>query len=190
MAESSGEKIEQPSAKRLRDAQEKGDIPKSQEVVSVATVCVIFGYFLARSKQFYSEFLSIIEAVFYQATTLPFDRALQEIMPMLINQMTAMILPLVGCILVTGMMAFMAQNGFVLAPKAAMPKLSKLSPKQCFSKVFSKKNAFDFVMNLIKVGVLSAAIYFAVHNAIRSVLGVHKYAPAGSRNLTCGNVYI
>ena len=184
MAESSGEKTEQPSAKRLRDAREKGDIPKSQEVVSVATVCVVFGYFVGTAEDFYQRFLSVTEAVFTKGTTLPFDRAWQELFPMIIDTMVSFILPLVGCIFVTGVLAFMVQNGVVLAPKAAMPKLENLSPKKWFDKVFSKKNAFDFVMNLIKVGVLSSAVYIAVNNSIRPILSVNKSDIYGVLSLT------
>ena len=184
MAESSGEKTEQPSAKRLRDAREKGDIPKSQEVVSVATVCVVFGYFVGTTEDFYQRFLSVTEAVFTKGTTLPFDRAWQELFPMIIDTMVSFILPLVGCIFVTGVLAFMVQNGVVLAPKAAMPKLENLSPKKWFDNVFSKKNAFDFVMNLIKVGVLSSAVYIAVNNSIRPILSVNKSDIYGVLSLT------
>ena len=39
-----GEKTEQPSAKRLRDAREKGQVAKSTEVVSTCVILACFAY--------------------------------------------------------------------------------------------------------------------------------------------------
>ena len=40
----SGEKTEQPTPKRLRDARNKGEVAKSQEVTSAAVVLIVFAY--------------------------------------------------------------------------------------------------------------------------------------------------
>ena len=58
--------------------------------------------------------------------------------------------------------SLMAQIGFLVAPKAAMPKLSNLSPSKWFKKVFSVKNVFEFVKNVLKVVVLTVSVYLAV----------------------------
>ena len=47
MAEDSGEKTEAPSAKRLKDAKEKGDVLKSREFAT-ALVALVFTVVLTR----------------------------------------------------------------------------------------------------------------------------------------------
>ena len=170
----SEEKTEQPTDKRLREAREKGDIPKSQEIVSVSIVAVVFAYFLAYGADFFTQFIAIATAVFDRAITQPYDEALAQLLPMLLTEMAMFIAPLVGCIFITGVLAFLIQNGVVIAPKAAMPKLNNLNPVEWFKKVFSKKNLFDFIMNIVKVLVLSIAVFMAVRGSIRDILSVNR----------------
>ena len=54
----SGEKTEQPTDKRLRDAREQGDIAKSQEVVSAATVIAVVFFFIANADNIFKKLLS------------------------------------------------------------------------------------------------------------------------------------
>ena len=170
MADAGGEKTEQPTAKKLRDAREKGDIPKSTEVVSVLVVGAVCGYFIASATSLYESLVDITSQVFIKASRLSYDEALRELLPLLINSMVAFILPLVLIIVVCVVLGFVVQNGFVIAPQAAIPKIENLHPKKWFEKVFSKKNLFDFMMNLVKVTVLSGAVFLAIHNSMRAIL--------------------
>ena len=45
---STGEKTEQPTSKKLRDARQKGQVATSKDVTSTALLVVIFVYFFAR----------------------------------------------------------------------------------------------------------------------------------------------
>ena len=60
----SGEKTEQPTDKRLRDAREQGDIAKSQEVVSAATVIAVVFFFIANADNIFKKLLSTTDYVF------------------------------------------------------------------------------------------------------------------------------
>ena len=40
------EKTEKPTAKKLRDAKKKGEVAKSKEIVSLALLLAIYGYFV------------------------------------------------------------------------------------------------------------------------------------------------
>ena len=57
----SGEKTEQPTDKRLRDAREQGDIAKSQEVVSAATVIAVVFFFIANADNIFKKLLQIFK---------------------------------------------------------------------------------------------------------------------------------
>ena len=49
----SGEKTEQPTDKRLRESREKGDVPKSTEIVSAAGIIGALVYFVSFGSDIY-----------------------------------------------------------------------------------------------------------------------------------------
>ena len=66
----------------------------------------------------------------------------------------------------------LSQTGVLFAVKAAMPKLENLDPKKWFQKVFSMKNLFELVKNLIKVGVLGGVVFFILRKYLPMLFGV------------------
>ena len=57
----SDEKTEQPTPKRLRDAREKGQVAKSQDVPSALTVMAVAVYFLAMAPDMLKTMMSMSE---------------------------------------------------------------------------------------------------------------------------------
>ena len=170
----SDEKTEQPTDKRLRDAREKGEVAKSQEVPSALIVLVVFGYFLVMSKSIFAELATYIDAVFKYSMSLPFDEALRRLGVLSVDVMFKILAPLVGLVIVTALVANLCQVGFLVAPKGAMPKLENLNPKKWFKQVFSKKNLYKFFKNLLKVGILTVSVYMALLNHFREIFLISK----------------
>lgn len=160
----SGEKTEQPSAKRLRDARQKGDIPKSTEVVSAATVLAVACVLIVNSAEIFTELSAVIFYVFENAARMPYEEALELLGGAVLSCALNIVAPIVFAVIIAALVALLAQTGFLVAIQAAMPKLDNLSPAKWFKQVFSKKNLFEFVKNVIKVLVLAAAVFIAVRD--------------------------
>lgn len=160
----SGEKTEQPSAKRLRNARQKGDIPKSTEVVSAATVLAVAGVLIVNSADIFTELSAVISYVLENAARMPYEEALELLGGAVLSCAFNIVVPIVFAVIIAALVALLAQTGFLIAPQAAMPKLENLSPAKWFKQVFSKKNLFEFVKNVIKVLVLTAAVFIAVRD--------------------------
>ncbi|MBU3826322.1 MAG: type III secretion system export apparatus subunit SctU [Candidatus Anaerobiospirillum merdipullorum] len=158
----SGEKTEQPSDKRLRDAREQGDIPKSTEVVSAATVFAVAGLLIASADDFFANLSDVISYVLENSARMPYDEALELISALVIECSLDIVMPIVAAVIIAALVSLLAQTGFLIAPKAAMPKLDNLNPAKWFKQVFSKKNLFEFFKNILKVVVLTVAVYMAV----------------------------
>lgn len=169
-----GEKTEQPSAKRLRDAREKGDIPKSTEVVSATTVLAVFGYFIVNGSDIFRDLTSCCEFVFAHAATYPYEDALRLIGAKVLQCGLGIVFPVLGCAMIGAFLALLVQVGVLFAPKGAMPKLSNLSPKNWIKKVFSKKNLVELIKNIIKVTVLGAVVFLVASNNLVDVFKLTK----------------
>lgn len=182
------EKTEQPSAKRLRDAREKGDIPKSTEVVSASTVLVVIAYFIASAFDIFKNLSTTLAYILENAPKMPYDEALELISGTVISSALAIVMPIVGFVIIAALISLLAQTGFLFAPKAAMPKLENLNPAKWFKQVFSKKNLFEFVKNIIKVVVLAVAVYLASRSHVQELFKIPG-SSIGSLWVICGSLF-
>ncbi len=151
------EKTEQPSAKRLRDARNKGQVAKSQEVPSALTTICVAVYLLAMGPSIYEQ-LVIMTEIPIRLMTEPFDEVLGQALYLTFYFIAIVSLPFVALVIVTGLVANLAQVGVLFSVEGAMPKLSNLSPSQWFKKVFSVKNVVELLKNLLKVFVIGYVV--------------------------------
>ncbi len=150
-------KTEQPTPKRLREAREKGDICKSQDIAPALTVLGI-GLYLVISGGDIFDTMSQMVAVPMLFFHLPYEEAMAKAVPVVIDSSIALVAPVVGIIMALAFIGIISQTGFLFAPKAAMPKLENLDPKKWFQKVFSVKNFFELAKNIVKVAVLGYVV--------------------------------
>ncbi len=160
------DKTEQPTPKRIREAREKGDVCKSQDIPPALTVLAVGLYLMANADSIF-ETLRAMVVLPMQLFTLPFEEAMAQALPLILHSAMVLVLPLVAIVMTTALVSLLAQVGVLFAFKAAMPKLENLDPKKWFKKVFSVKNLFELVKNIVKVCVLVLVV--------RTVL--EKYLP-------------
>jgi type III secretion protein U len=155
------EKTELPTPKKLRDAREKGQVAKSQEVCSAAVVIMVMSVFILRFEAnldhlrgVYDYYISIMNLPFRQAFPMAGGAALDAFI-----YITA---PILAAAPIAGIVAYAAQVGVLLAFKGAIPSLDKLSPKNWVKKVISKKAAVELIKTILKVFVLGWILYSVV----------------------------
>ncbi len=152
------EKTEQPTPKRLRDIRQKGQVAKSQDVASSLSVLAIALYLMVMGPDMLLALLDMAHAPI-KLLSLPFEEALPQAGAVVWQCSLRLLLPLMGMVLAVVLCANLAQVGVLFAPEAAKPKLENLNPGQWFKKVFSLKNAFELFKNILKVTVLTTAVY-------------------------------
>ena len=151
------DKTEQPTPKRLREAREKGDVCKSQDIAPALSVLGIGLYLIANGENIFHT-LSQMVAVPMLFCHLPYEEAMAKAVPLVIDSSLVLVAPVVGIVMATAFIGTISQTGFLFAVKAAMPKLENLDPKKWFQKVFSMKNLFELAKNMVKVAVLAFVV--------------------------------
>ncbi len=159
------EKTEQPTPKRIRDSREKGDVCKGQDLAPAATVLALVLYAVASGERIYEELCEMVLAPF-EVMHLPFGEALARCAGIVVDIAVGIVLPVVGVVMGAALVVLLAETGFLFAPKAAMPKLENLSPAKWFKRVFSMKNLFEFVKNVIKVAVIGTLAWNVLNKYI------------------------
>ena len=152
------DKTEQPTPKRLREAREKGDICKSQEIPTALTVLSLVCYLVAMGESIYEKMLAMFSAAF-EAVHQPYAYALGMVSVVVADVFIWVVFPVVFLVMGMALIGNLAQVGFLFSMKAALPKLENLNPSKWFKKVFSVKNAIELLKNILKVAVISYAVY-------------------------------
>ena len=161
-AEDGGEKTEDPTDKKLRDAHEKGDVAKSQEVnawfVMAASLVVVGGFAGGTASKLMVAFRGIVE----QSDSISVDGAgLAKLWSEMGNVlMMPMLLPML-VIGFAGLMGNMIQHAPLISTEPITPKLSKISLIAGFGRLFSSQSLLNFgkgVMKLTLVTMVMVAV--------------------------------
>ena len=126
MAESdtnSDEKTEQPTEKRLRDARERGQIPRSREL-SMALVMLAGATSLIAMRPFYGERLGevLFSGLRFDATQLRDKEYLLQTFIDAIGGGLALLAPLLVTVVVAGVAGALAFGGWTFSAQPLVPK--------------------------------------------------------------------
>ncbi|MBU1239735.1 EscU/YscU/HrcU family type III secretion system export apparatus switch protein [Myxococcota bacterium] len=149
-----GEPTEAPTEKRLKKAREDGKVAYSAKVAGVFQISVflLLGFatfsLMARGLQ--------EAAVVLFSGDLPPGVALRFSLNALLNAF----LPLGVALFLALLAAGLVQVGFRFNIKSLQPKLSRISPKEGFKRIFSRERLVELVMGLCAVILTGVILYF------------------------------
>lgn len=164
MADESGqERTEQPSEKRLREAAEKGQVPRSRELSAAATLAacaitlLLFGGVMARAfGAWLADALVVDPALLEQPGQLPQAFGLRTLHAFVIAG------PLFIAALVGALFAGLSMGGWNFSPQALTPDFSKLDPVAGFGRLFSLNSLAELAKSLLKVGGIGLCVWVAL----------------------------
>lgn len=158
-----GEKTEEPTSKKLKDARKKGQVAKSMEIV---TACMLFMLFLALKLfvgwignnflENYSDFYGMISQ--YGKDGFTQNIALSAVNEGLWRVLTSG-LPIYIAAFVIAFVVNIYQVKWVVTREPLKPKFSKLNPLSGFKRMFSKDKLMELLKSLLKIGVIAYVVY-------------------------------
>ena len=169
MADEGGEKTAMPTPKKLRDAREKGQVCTSKDIVSTAILIVLFavlGWMGTALAEDMKELIRFIGARVAENDTGAVKQS--AAMSVLFIFKHTLIIVLVAAVI--GIAANVAQIGFLFTFEPIIPKLEKLNPVEGAKKIFSMKNVFEFLKNVVKVCFLGYLLYKIIWASIPELL--------------------
>ena len=169
MAESSGEKTEMPTPKKLRDARQKGQVCTSKDIVSTAILIVLFailGWMGIALMEDMEGLLRFLSGRIAENDAIALRESSK--MAVLLICKHSFIFVLVAAVI--GIAANMAQIGVLFTFEPIIPKMEKLNPVEGAKKIFSMKNLFEFLKNVVKVCFLSYLLYKIIWASVPELL--------------------
>jgi type III secretion protein U len=165
MAESSGEKTEQPTPKRERDARAKGQVARSQEVVTTISLFGVLLVIMAFGGEIWGRLIALLDTIARLAAS-DDPTALQAGLAAAYNETVVILVPILGVTLFLGIAANYIQVGTLFSLEAIQPKLEKISIGKGFKRIFSTKQLVEMLKSIVKIVFLSILLYFVIKNSI------------------------
>lgn len=160
-----GEKTELPTPKRIRDARAKGQVAKSQEVVTTVSLFGVVAFIWGTWGMTMQKLVGLFDEIAVLAVG-DFRVNAINALDIVYRDISAILVPIIGVTIFAGVAANYVQVGSIFALEALMPSMEKISPGSGFKRIFSMKQIIETLKSILKIVFLSVLLYFVIRDAI------------------------
>lgn len=164
-----GEKTEDATDKKLRDAREEGKVSKSRELGFAFDLLVMFLVLKVFVGYVGTSFLEIFQFVYGNMADFLKDNgriltsvAVSRLLAQVIGRMFLIVLPFFVFGFVITVLVTVLQVGWKVTTKPMLPKLSKFNPINGFKRILSKDSLFELVKSIAKIGLIAYVAYASI----------------------------
>ena len=164
--EAPGEKTEEPTPKRKREAREEGQVAKSQELSQAFTLLagflVLFFFFsniMFSLEKYTRELLSFNSVPVISSGD--FINMIGENLLFLVQ----VAMPVMGAVAVVGIVINFIQVGPLFTAKSMQPKFSNIDPFKGLKNIFSLKTLIELLKSLLKAAGIVIISYFIIRQS-------------------------
>jgi len=174
-----GEKSEEPTPHRLREAREKGQVAKSREIT---TACLLLlSYFLFRylGEFMWNHLVEMAQAIF-QIVPEARDFSLGFAGYLLLIGLQAMafvLLPIFGIVFLAALLAEALQTGFLFSMDPLSPKFERINPLEGFKKMFSLQGLVELIKSLLKIIIVFYIAWYAAKDDLPYIIVLMEAHP-------------
>ena len=172
------ERTEQPTPKRLREAREKGQVPRSKELNSMSLLMAAAGGFLLMGESLLSGMRDIMSRGLSIEHARTMDKqVIVETLGSMLMQSLGVIAPILVLLTVVVIMTPLGLGGWSFSAKAISFKWEKIDPIKGIGRIFALRGLMELVKVLAKfalVAGISAAILLSM---------VHEILELGAESL-------
>ncbi len=182
-----GEKRFPATPHRRREARQKGQVAKSNEINTV--IVLLGGFFILR---FFSRFAlgNLKEIMEKSFTFIPTqDLSLISIVtfgPPLLVRLLVMVLPFAAALAMVAVLANLLQVGFLSSGFVIKPQLDRINPLNGFKRIFSARLFVDLIKALVKIAIASWVTYAVIRAEIPRITYTLAMEPQQSVHLLGG----
>ena len=168
-----GEKTEDATSKKLQDVREEGNVAKSTEVVTAATLLTLFlclkigvGFVGRRLLSTFGRFYPLIQRYIEEGVNVSNFRYLFVRFAIDLGLSVA---PFFATGFVVAILANALQFTFKVTAKPLAPKFSKINPINGFKRIFSPNTLIELLKSIIKIGMISYIAYGVLVDHVKDI---------------------
>lgn len=167
------QKTEQPTQKRLQDAEEKGDVVQSPDIAAWLVLAAATGLILWWGSATAAGLRGMVTGFLSQPHEITLDpQTAGGLMAGLGWQLLAVLAVPFGVLLFVGVGGHLVQHKPVFSLEKLKPEFSRLSPMKGFERLFGRAALVNFAKGLLKVAIASIAVGAVLWPAREDVLGL------------------
>lgn len=171
--EQAGEKTELPTEKRLRDAREQGNIPRSKELATAAVftaavvaLATLSGPVADSSRQWMKAALSP------DPSLLDTPQALFGHAGWLILRLMLAVSPVILVCLLAGFIAPVLMGGLRFSSKALMPDFKRMNPMSGLKRLYGGEAVAELIKSMLRVAFIGGAAGICIWHSMDSLRGL------------------
>ncbi|PWC42583.1 flagellar biosynthesis protein FlhB [Azospirillum sp. TSO22-1] len=169
------QKTEEPTEKRLREAEEKGDVPRARDVGLLAAMAAAWLIVAAAAPGAASRLAATLLPLIENPDDIRIDGSPYDVLhslSWLLAGVGLALLPVLGILVLAAAVSAFGQGQLVVAQERIRPKLSNLSLFGGWKRIFSTSALAEFLKSLAKLAAIGFAAWFAVAPYITWTEGV------------------
>ncbi|MHC8326704.1 EscU/YscU/HrcU family type III secretion system export apparatus switch protein [Pseudomonas sp. LB1P83] len=170
MADTSEEKSQPATDKKLKDARKKGQVAKSQDLVSgmvilFCTLCI--SIVTPRAQAQVSALIDLTALIYIEPFATVWPRVLDTAQQLLISITLPVMAVTVGVVILTNLVTM---RGVVFSVEPIKPDFKRINPTEGFKRIFAMRNVVEFLKGLVKVHLLGLAFYVVGRHALQVLM--------------------
>lgn len=178
MAGDEQEKTEEPTNRRKEDAVERGQVPRSQDVVSITVAIFFTATWCACAPSVASSVARSTAALFSASASAAVPSpALYRWLADRLLPATHSLVPLALALVVAAVLGNIAQGSIALSTEPLKPDISRLSPGQAAERLFSRRSLWELGKLFLKLLVIGVAMWVLLPSIIHDTLKTEAAAP-------------
>ncbi|MCM1992662.1 fused FliR family export protein/FlhB family type III secretion system protein [Oceanirhabdus seepicola] len=174
-ADSGGEKTEDATPKKKRDARKKGQVARSKELSMALTLGVATAVIILLGSTIFENLAVIMNTVFSDLLNTQITQSnILEIFKFALFKGLLIIMMFVCPIMVIGVLVNYMQVGFLLTGEPLKPDLKKLNPISGFKKLFSLRSLVTLVKDLLIISIVGFVGYKFMMSAYPDLIKINQ----------------
>ncbi len=172
-----GDKTEQPTAKKLSDAREEGQVARSNELITASGLATLFVVLKILAGSTGKQFMEVYHKAFRNIdkfATEEFTMGMaKDIFSDAIISIIKICLPIFAIVILISVIVIVFQVKWQISTKLIKPKWSKISPANGFKRILSKDKIVELLLEIVKIVIISYISYTTLKNEWPMLLNLY-----------------
>ena len=179
--DASGDRTEDPTARRLQKAREEGDAARSIEVPAAGVLLAATAYLFMSGGSNATQLKALFASGFiFDHSVIQAGATLPAILADQIAQGFLVILPLLAITLVAAIAASGLTGGYMFSMKSAAPNFAKMNPLSGLQRMFGPRALIELTKAVLKLLIVASVVAWVVNDNLEALmrLGAMSIDPA------------
>lgn len=166
-----GDRTEEPTPHRRREARRKGLVFKSGELNAAINILGVMFLFYLLGNAVFDAFQAMLHTTLGRIAFSPDSpAAAATVMQEAIGHVFRLTAPVLGAALFLGLASNFTQVGFLTTASTLIPRLNRLNPLEGVKRIFSRRALFELAKALCKVVIVGLVTYLFLRGRLEKML--------------------